>query len=292
MTALPISVIIPTYRRGPLLLRTIELLLRERPAELLIVDQTPDPDPEVTATLLRLEREGLLRWLRLPCPSIPHALNVGVLNATQEVVLVLDDDIVPGPELLAAHLQAHECGARVVVGQILQPGEVAAPLEPGEPFRFSSSTPSEIEDVMAGNLSFRRELFLRVGGFDENFVRVAYRFESEFADRVIAAGERILFEPRARLDHLKEPRGGTRSYGEHLTTWQPSHSVGSYYYHLVSARRTHRVANILRTPLRAIRTRHHLARPWWIPVTLTAEALGLAWAVGLWARGPRRVGSS
>jgi hypothetical protein len=38
---------------------------------------------------------------------------------------------------------------------------------------------------------------------------------------------------------------------------------------------------------RSVRTRHHLSRPWWIPVTLVAESLGLIWAVGLALRGPR-----
>ena len=40
-------------------------------------------------------------------------------------------------------------------------------------------------------------------------------------------------------------------------------------------------------PLRAVMTRHHLRRPWWIPVTLVAELSGMAWALLLYARGPR-----
>ena len=50
---------------------------------------------------------------------------------------------------------------------------------------------------MAGNFSIRRDLALQIGGFDEQFVRVAYNFEAEFAYRWRNAGHRIYFEPTA-----------------------------------------------------------------------------------------------
>ena len=145
---------------------------------------------------------------------------------------------------------------------------------------------------MGGNFSIKRETALRLGGFDENFVQVAYRFESEFSDRATTAGEKILFEPAASIRHLKEARGGTRVYGEHLTTIRPGHSVGPYYYLLHSSLVQHRLRRIVSRPLRAIGTRHHLRRPWWIPVTLIAEMLGFCWAVSLYLRGPRLLESS
>ena len=40
-------------------------------------------------------------------------------------------------------------------------------------------------------------------------------------------------------------------------------------------------AAALLRPLRAVRTRHHLRRPWWIPLTLAAEFGGFVWALGL-----------
>jgi len=44
---------------------------------------------------------------------------------------------------------------------------------------------------MGGNFSVKRDLALRLGGFDENFVHVAYRFEAEFCDRAISAERRF-----------------------------------------------------------------------------------------------------
>ena len=133
----------------------------------------------------------------------------------------------------------------------------------------------------------RRKEAIEAGGFDENFVRVAYNFEREFADRWRARGGRIHFFPLAAIRHLKVTSGGTRSFGDHLRTLLPAHSVGSYYYLLRSPRTTGRAREFFGRPLRAIATRHHLRRPWWIPVTLVAELSGMVWALMLNARGPR-----
>jgi GT2 family glycosyltransferase len=136
----------------------------------------------------------------------------------------------------------------------------------------------------------KRAVALGLGGFDENFVHVAYRFEAEFCDRALSAGERIVFEPGASIRHLRVASGGTRSYGEHLTTVKPSHAVGAYYYLLRARRVRHRFGAILWRMIRSVRTRHHLRHPWWIPGTLFAELWGLLWALRLYFGGPRLLG--
>src|ERR1041385_2066784 len=77
-----------------------------------------------------------------------------------------------------------------------------------------------------------RSRCVELGGFDENFVGAAYRFETDFALRVAAAGGRIWFEPHASIDHLKLSTGGLRSYGDHRTSASPFHSAGDYYFAL------------------------------------------------------------
>jgi hypothetical protein len=89
------------------------------------------------------------------------------------------------------------------------------------------------------------------------------------------------------LRHLKAPDGGTRVYGDHLRTVRPSHAVGEYYYILRRCRARAWLRPLFRRVVTAVGTRHHLRHPWWIPVTITAEALGFFWALGLALRGPR-----
>lgn len=283
---LPISVAIPTYRREQVLLDTLNYLLTldAGPAEILVIDQTERHEESTRQRLNELHDSGRIHWLKLETPSIPQAMNRGLLAARQDVVLFLDDDIHPEPELLAAHHAAHEQNNDVLVaGRVIQPWEEGRDFSAAEAFCFAGLKPAWIDEFMGGNFSVRRDTALSLGGFDENFVRVAYRFEAEFAHRWRSAGRRIYFEPAACLHHLKDSGGGTRTYGEHLTTWRPDHAVGAYYFCL----RTGAVGEFLKRPVRAVATRHHLRRPWWIPLTLVAELRGMAWALMLFARGPR-----
>lgn len=289
----PLSAVIPTYRREQVLLNTVTQLLSLNPApsEILIVDQTTDHEEETIQTLKKWEQTGKIRWLRLEAPSVTHAMNIGLQQASQPVVLFLDDDIIPGANLIAAHANAQSRpGYNIIAGQVLQPGEEPLTTEQEfEKFRFCSAQTQYISELMGGNFSIKRELALRLGGFDENFVHVAYRFEAEFANRALRAGEKILFEPAASIRHLKAAAGGTRSYGHHLTTVKPSHSVGDYYYLFRAKGITNRFFKILARPLRSVRTRHHLTHPWWILPTLVAETVGLIWAIFLALRGPRLI---
>lgn len=300
-TPADVTVALPTFERGPLLVDTLRALLGDpRPAgEVLVVDQTSRHAPEVEAALAQLERLRRVRHLRLPRPSITAAMNTALREARGGLVLFLDDDIVPAPGLVAAHAAAYEDDATwAVAGQVLQPGE--EPLPVGAPLRraaeglradldfpFRSSSRAFVSNVMAGNLSVRRARALAAGGFDENFEGVAYRFETEFARRLGRAGGRILFEPRASIRHLRAPRGGTRAHGSHLTSADPAHGLGDYYFALREGRGRERWTYVLRRPLRQVWARFYLRRPWFLPVRLLGE---LRAAAGAWRRhaaGPR-----
>jgi GT2 family glycosyltransferase len=281
------SVVFPSYQRGRVVLDSIQELRKFRAAdcEVLVVDQTLQHPEDVAAELEAAASSGEIRWVRLPKPSIPHAMNVGLREARGDVVLFLDDDIVPDAGLIEAHRQA-QAQPGLVAGMVLQPGQVPSSLQPGESFRFNSTRPDWIEEFMGGNFSISRSRALELGGFDENFVGAAYRFEAEFASRFVRAFGKIRYEPSARLNHLAVASGGTRAHGHHLKTTGPGHSVGAFYYLLRVQPPGWRMA-VLKRPFRAVRTRHHLRRPWWIPLTFFSELRGLALALRLSRSGPR-----
>jgi GT2 family glycosyltransferase len=287
-SVLPITVAIPTYRREAVLIDTLIALLalEHRAAEILVLDQTEKHEPATELRLGEMAAADSIRWLRLDRPSIPQAMNVGLVQASQPIVLFLDDDIRPEEGLLTAHHAAHAMATDLLVaGRVIQPWEEGLDHCASAPFHFAGTRAQRIDEFMGGNFSIRRATAVEVGGFDENFVRVAYRFEAEFSHRLRSSGRSIVFEPRACLHHLKAGSGGTRTYGEHLTTWRPDHAVGAYYYGL----RTHELGVFATRPLRAVATRYHLRRPWRIPITLTAELGGMLWALGLFLRGPIRL---
>jgi GT2 family glycosyltransferase len=284
-SAAPLTIAIPTYERGAVLCDTIEYLLALDPRadEILIVDQTRTHPPEVTARLEAWERTNAIRMIRLDAPSIPRAMNTALREASHERVLFLDDDIIPSPRLVAAHKAAFEhSDVWAVAGQVLQPGESPAHFEEAElrrgfvrdlEFRFTHDTACDVQNVMAGNLCVDRTHALAIGGFDERYTAVAYRFETDFALRLVAAGGRIRYEPAASIHHLKVPGGGVRMWGDHRTSASPAHSMGDYTF----ARR--HVPAFWRYVARRLRknilTRFHLRHPWTIPGKLIGELRGL-----------------
>lgn len=285
-----LTIAIPTLNRGSVLVETLRQLMALKPPanEILVLDQTRQQAQNVEDTLSAWQREGKIRWIQLPVPSVTKAMNEGVVAANCENILFMDDDIIPEPSLIAAHLAAlSRDGVGLVAGRVIQPWEEDGSLSQSG-FHFSQNRGAWVSEFMGGNFSIRRQLALAVGGFDENFVHVAYRFEAEFAYRLRRAHhDRIYFEPAACVHHLKTASGGTRVFGNHLKSFLPSHSVGAYYYHLRTWRGWPSFKALLNRPRSALVNRHHLLRPWWIPATAIAELSGLVWASCLALKGPR-----
>lgn len=284
--------------REQVLLETLEDVMKQvpRPAEIIVVDQSPSHEMPTEERLSELDRSGAIRWVRLSVPSIPGSMNHGIRIATQPVVLFLDDDLTMPSNTVDCHAAAH-CQfpqAKAVAGQVLQPGETPkamavtcrrtgmhADLE----FPFFSSAGDWVSNVMAGNLSVNRDFALQIGGFDENFSGVAYRFETEFARRVLSRGGKIRFCPEASINHLRATRGGTRSSGSHLTSADPKHGVGDYYFAFLQGSGWEAWKYSLCRMFREVRTKFHLTHPWWIPVKLLGEIRAVLQAKKLRRRG-------
>jgi GT2 family glycosyltransferase len=296
-----ISIAIPTYRREEVLLQTINALRDQatRFKEILVMDQTPEHGAEVAAQLRDWHAARVIRWIHLSQPSVPGAMNRALQMAQHPIVLFLDDDVVPAEGLLEAHGWNYAEGdVWAVAGQVLEPGQLPCPAGPRRPsgplrsdldFPFHSTERCQVRNCMAGNLSVRRDQALAIGGFDESYVRVAYRFETEFCRRLLKHGGRVVFEPRASLRHLKAQEGGIRSFGHHLMTWRPFHAVGDYYFALGYGLGIESLGYLASRLRKTLINRHSLTRPWRIPIGMLIEAAACLWAIWLRLRGPRYV---
>jgi GT2 family glycosyltransferase len=263
--------------------------------EILVIDQTQKHNENVEKQLSAWHEEGLIHWIRLKKPSTAKALNTAILEAKSEIILFLDDDIIPSEELVIKHLEAYRQDDAIwaVAGQVIQPEGPKREKRNygvGLNFPFDSKERKFIESAMAGNLSVKRKRAIEVGGFDENFIGAAFNFELEFAERLIDKGGKILFEPQASIKHLREKEGGVRSFGNFSRTLLPLHAVGAYYYFFRSKRVRSVFLSSLRRLANLIHAKHYLYKPWWIPVTLIAELLGFLLAIILVLKGPRFIG--
>lgn len=292
------SIVIVTYNREEVLIDTLRALMPLRDSlscetEVLVIDQTKNHKESTLSYLQAWDQDRSIRWLRLDAPHLTRAMNTGLLQSRGDVVLFVDDDIIPFPQLLVHHLDAHNCfqEAGAVVGMVLQPGQnpCALPARTNRSllwrdldFPFNSTLESWVDNVIACNLSVKRQQALSIGGFDEAFPPpVAFRFESEFAKRLIRAGGRIRFSPAAAIYHLAASSGGTRSLGSQLTSASPRYGVGDFYFALRCGRGWDRIIYLLYRPFRQVRTRFHLRHPWWIPVKLLGEIRALIQAFHL-----------
>lgn len=247
MSYMNISCIIPTLNRGKVLSDTAEMLFAQSyPAhEIIVVDQTPQLDEETHLTLTEWSQQGKICWLRQKEPNASKARNTGALVATGDVVLLLDDDIRIRPDFLAAYAETFQrTGAPGVAGQVLEgdakevdklPSKASDPEIGWLYFPKNYSKECETLFMMSCNVAIRLDIFLKLGGMDENYEKGAYREESDFAMRFKRAGYKFHYNPKCSIYHLGAQivkGGGARSWWEKGRFWCFHHYVGDWYFNL------------------------------------------------------------
>jgi glycosyltransferase involved in cell wall biosynthesis len=174
------TVVIPTYNRKDSLLRALDALSRQTfpDFEAVAVDQS-DPPVEIP--------EEYTRKLNVRCvysaergPSV--ARNKGIKAATGHVIAFTDDDCIPEPDWLERAAQYFD--ARTLAGL---EGRIRSDKLGDPKFRTVSNVDFEGIGFMTANMFYRRDLLLRVGGFDERFKD--FREDTDLAWRIMEFGD-------------------------------------------------------------------------------------------------------
>ncbi len=204
-----ISVVIPTHNRKAALLRGLQALAAQTLAPdsfevVVVLDAVTDGSAAALATRVW---PFLLRSIVPPGRGAAGARNAGAKAARGERIVFLDDDMVPAPGFLEAHLRAAESDPRRVVIGHSEPqmedrgwfGEALARWW-REEFRGMAAPDHRFShrDVMSGNLSLPREVFLALSGFDET---LPVREDFELGYRLLQAGAPLVFAPSAHALH-------------------------------------------------------------------------------------------
>jgi succinoglycan biosynthesis protein ExoM len=118
-----ICVVIPTYRRPPILQSAIGSILAQEgltePVELLVVDNDPGRSAESCVREIARNSPIPVRYLSEPRAGISHARNAGVTAANSRYLAFLDDDEEAPPDWLAnLRSTAGRYNADVVVGPV------------------------------------------------------------------------------------------------------------------------------------------------------------------------------
>lgn len=211
MTAEPfISVIIPTYNRKDSLLRTLDSLSRQTLAaehfELIVVDDGSDDGTE--DALMACTYPFRMRYFLQPHLGPGSARQLGSTEASSNLLLFLDDDMVCEPAVVAEHVWAHAQYPRSVMkGQVIlhldNPTTVFAARQngtPDQPLNEREIRPLGMQDVFAGHMSIGRAEMAEVGGWSTE--RRGYGFEDlDFMYRCEQIGLGIYYVPGAVTYH-------------------------------------------------------------------------------------------
>jgi glucosyl-dolichyl phosphate glucuronosyltransferase len=200
--------------------------------EVLVVDNNScDQTREVVQDFCR-RYPGRFRYMFEPQPGKSHALNAGIREAQGDVLAFMDDDVAVEPTWLQ-HLTAAlrngdwaGSGGRVLPERNLSlprwlPLEERYALGPLAMFDLGPTAGQLTEPPFGNNMAFQKRMFDKYGGFRTNLgpqpgseIRGE---DTEFGGRLLAAGERLRYEPSAVVYHSVPEHRLQKKY--FLTWW-------------------------------------------------------------------------
>jgi GT2 family glycosyltransferase len=222
-----LSVVIPTYQRPTWIRRAVRsLAIQGRPPDevIAVARDTDIPTHEAIADLQRGQLPFVLRRELVTEPGFMPPVRAGLAVAEGDVVAVMDDDAeaVEGwaERLIGNYADASvgAVGGRCInmdteeraasvpdvdrVGYVTRWGKFVGHMY----CRPTFSAPVEVDFMLGGNMSFRREVARRLE-FDLELNRnVAQGYEVDIGLQVKAMGWKVLFDPGLAIRHYSAPR--------------------------------------------------------------------------------------
>ena len=203
------SLLICSRNRPQLLWETIQSILKgnEVPAEMVVIDQSKTPNPNLMN--FQSEKKCEFRYVWSEKTGVSIGRNMAISIATHPVLVFTDDDMLVTPAwfgtivrtLLAIGSQG------VVTGQVLsseEDGKGFAPSirEDQESVIYRGRVNRDV--LFTGNMATYRSTFDEVGGFDPSLgpgTRYPAAEDNDFAFRLLEAGYSIVYDPRSTVYH-------------------------------------------------------------------------------------------
>lgn len=219
-----ISVCIATWNRKNKLKEIIHLLenqsLNPDEYEIIVVDSnSPDGTNILMYELCKIHSN--IKYIENAKNVLAVKRNVGIENASSDIIVFIDDDVYPEYGFVEAHYNANLNNSDTFFcGQIRFPQEEC---EMSNYYRFRDRQHLSAKDkgrelpfnnIVVMNLSFRKEFILKVGMVDERFL--GYGCEDiEFGYRIIKSGFKLKYLDSALAIH-REDSSNIIMYGKKL----------------------------------------------------------------------------
>jgi glycogen synthase len=208
-----VSIVIATYNRYADLQECLQSLfdLRPPPYEVIVVDSCSQDETE------KLKYSFPIKLVTLTDKNRQRARNLGISMADGDIIAFLDDDVVVDRDWLNQIVEPYVndavggVGGRVIpygtckesyaetdqsyIGRIFNNGLVIGN------FDFPSKHLIKVDSFIGCNMSFRRKLLLKVGGFDENYEGTGYRDDTDLCIQIKRLGYALVYNSKALLWH-------------------------------------------------------------------------------------------
>jgi GT2 family glycosyltransferase len=225
------TIVVCTYSRAESLKDTLSALARleappERTWEVVVVDNNSHDHTKQVVEALQQDWPRL-RYVFESAQGLSNARNRGISEASGEVILFTDDDVLPEPDWLETTLAGLEkYGADACGGFIAPIWETPPPVWLTERFYgFLAVRTDRRDDYLitktdqtpfGANMAFRKRVFAQVGLFDTSRGRkgkvLASGEDSEMFERILAAGLKVAFLGSSRVHHKVESFRLTKPY--------------------------------------------------------------------------------
>jgi GT2 family glycosyltransferase len=177
------------------------------PDELLVVDQSIEPHPELAVfTTSRCA----FRYLHSATVGLSRGRNIGIAAAAHPIIVFTDDDVLVAPDWFGTIVRSlRTAGPRAIVtGRVLAAdaeveGGFAPSLHPGGERRVFEGRVHE-DPLATFNVALHRSAHTEVGGFDVRLgpgTPFPAAEDNDFGHRLLEAGYRIVFDPDAVVYH-------------------------------------------------------------------------------------------
>lgn len=296
------SVIIPTYNREKELRQILELLSKQdRPAdEILVIDQTPNHEPQTKMLLEEFVRENKIRLLCQDKASLSMARNYGIRESRGDILIFIDDDVLFESNFIKAHLNNYaDKDVDGVSGMVLSP-EIPEPTENIRPdlfdhpfgwldFPLNFSRRTKTILMVGCNFSIKKSMAIKVRGSDNNFIGSARCEDNDFSWRVFCAGGRIVHDPLVKVFSLSTAYGGCRFLRErwHLPSVDELQNV--LYFYLKDFSLCYKMLSIIKKFRQWVLNKGNLANPYYFFVAFMRFGIALVRAINLWASGSKEM---
>jgi glycosyltransferase involved in cell wall biosynthesis len=217
-----LSIVVCTFQRADHLARLLDTLQRQTASykdfEIIIVDNEITANSDVQELCSSPQYMGLSPvYVHHSTLGVSSARNRGAMEARAEYIAFLDDDMLIPPNWVKQVFSIHIITNPMVYGGPYKPSYTSTPPKWFKDKYASINFGDEAhwldksKSLPGGNCIWNRDLFMRLGGFSENFGYVGskkrYGEDNDLCQRASQVGIRLWYDPSIFvLHHIEEQR--------------------------------------------------------------------------------------